>query len=258
MIGGGISITVDAKMADGSFIQKMLSPTHPIAMSMGTNSFAPNAEPSTAKASGTLSLGTAQLDKDFVLQIVAKEIGVPKAVVETHPTISNSRALMATLVPKFAFPAEKPEIVFVIDRSGSMGGVGIRLAEQALLVFLKSLPVGVKFNICSFGTSHAFLWPMSVTYNQRTFDEATQYANDMSADLGGTKILGPLKVTIEKRYKDMSLELVLLTDGEIWDPRLLFSYLNSAISEAKAPIRIFTRGSGWRRIVKVWRGPKLS
>jgi hypothetical protein len=243
-MGGGVSITVDADMADGSFIQKMLSPTHPISMSMGTISSAPDAEPIMTRASATLSLGTACLDTDFVLQIIAKNTGVPKAVVENHPTVTNHRALMATLVPKFTLPSEKPEIVFVIDRSGSMGGSRINLARQALLVFLKSLPVGVKFNICSFGWSHSFLWPKSVTYNQTNLEEAVRHAGTLEANFGGTDILRPVEATIQQRYNDMSLEVILLTDGEIHNQQHLFSYLNSETAEAKKPIRVFTLGIG--------------
>jgi hypothetical protein len=243
-MGGGVSITVDADMADGSFIQKMLSPTHPISMSMGTISSAPDAEPIMTRASATLSLGTACLDTDFVLQITAKNTGVPKAVVENHPTITNHRALMATLVPKFTLPAEKPEIVFVIDRSGSMGGSRMDLARQALLVFLKSLPVGVKFNICSFGSSYSFLWPKSVTYNQTNLEEAVRHAGTLEADYGGTEMLRPVKATIKQRYNDMSLEVILLTDGEIQDQQALFSYLNRKVALAEKPIRVFTLGIG--------------
>jgi hypothetical protein len=243
-VGGGVSITVDADMADGSFIQKMLSPTHPISMSMGTISSAPDADPIMTRASATLSLGTACLDTDFVLQIIAKNTGVPKAVVENHPTITNHRALMATLVPKFTLPAEKPEIVFVIDRSGSMGGSRINLARQALLVFLKSLPVGVKFNICSFGWSHSFLWPKSVTYNQVNLEEAVRHAGTLEANYGGTEMLRPVEATIQQRYNDMSLEVILLTDGEISNQQDLFFYLNSETAEAKKPIRVFTLGIG--------------
>jgi hypothetical protein len=77
-IGSGISITVDAEMAEGSFIQKILSPSHPIAVSIGSTSLAPNADQTMVKASAALSLGSAQLDTDFILQIVAKATGAPK------------------------------------------------------------------------------------------------------------------------------------------------------------------------------------
>ncbi|PVI00626.1 VIT-domain-containing protein [Periconia macrospinosa] len=240
----GIAIVVDAEMAEGSFIQKILSPSHPISVSMGTTSIAPNESPTMSKASATLSLGTAHLDNDFVLQIVAKDTGVPKAVLETHPSIPNQRALMATLVPKFALPSERPEIVFVCDRSGSMGGREIQLARQALQVFLKSLPVGVMFNICSFGSSYSFLWPRSVSYTQETLDEAVEHVGTFEADYGGTEMLWPIKATVQQRYKDMPLEIMLLTDGEIWNQQDLFDYLNEKVTGEKAPIRAFTLGVG--------------
>ena len=243
-MNGTISITVDAEMAEGSFIQKLQSPSHPISMSMGTTSVEPDAAPSMSKASATLSLGVAHLDTDFVLQVIAKETGVPKAILETHSTIPNHRALMTTLVPKFALPTEKPEIVFVCDQSGSMGGSRMDLAIEALQVFLKSLPVGVKFNICSFGSRHSFLWPRSVTYSQDTLDHAVRHTRGISANYGGTEMLAPLKATIENRYSDMPLDIMLLTDGETWNQRLLFDELNYHIQEKKAPIRVFTLGIG--------------
>ncbi|KAF2683098.1 hypothetical protein K458DRAFT_369278 [Lentithecium fluviatile CBS 122367] len=243
-ISTGISITVDAEMAEGSFIQKILSPSHPIAVTMGSTSIAPNAEPTMAKASATLSLGTAQLNGDFILQIVAKDTGVPKAVLETHPRIPNQRALMATLVPKFALPPERPEIVFVCDRSGSMAGNNITLVKQALQIFLKSLPVGVMFNICSFGSSFSFLWPKSVAYSQETLDQAVRHVDTFAANYGGTEMLAPLKATIQQRYKDIPLEVMMLTDGAIWDQQVLFTYLNQQISQTKAPIRVYSLGVG--------------
>lgn len=243
-LDGTISITVDAEMAQGSFIQQIQSPSHPIAMSMGTTSIEPDAAPSMSKASATLSLGVAHLDTDFVLQVIAKDTGIPQAILETHPTIPNQRALMATLVPKFALPPEKPEIVFVCDQSGSMGGSSMDLAKEALQVFLKSLPVGVKFNICSFGSHYDFLFPRSASYSQDTLATATRHAASLSANYGGTEMLEPLRATIEKRYKDMPLDIILLTDGEIWAQQALFDYLNAQIQDTKAPIRVFTLGIG--------------
>jgi len=242
--GKSIRITVDVDMADGSFIQKIQSPSHSIAMTMGTTSVAPRAEPTMHKASISLTLGTSSLETDFVLQIVAKDSGVPKAVLENHPTIPNSRALMTTLVPKFTLPAEKPELVFLCDRSGSMENTRITLAIQALKVFLKSLPIGVKFNICSFGSTHSFLWPRSVTYSQDSLNQAIQHVTHFSANYWGTEMLAPLKATIEQRYQDMPLDVMLLTDGEIWNQQDLFSYLNEVVGKSKAPIRVFTLGVG--------------
>ncbi|KAH6662335.1 von Willebrand domain-containing protein [Halenospora varia] len=241
--GGGIEITVDINMPTGSFIKGVQSPSHPIAVSMGTLSTASNAEPVMNKASATLSLGTAALEKDFVLIVQSKDVGIPKAMLETHPTIPNHRAIMATLTPKFSLRPSKPEIVFVADRSGSMGG-NIVMLVSAMKVFLKSMPAGVKFNICSFGSSHSFLWPKSKTYAADTLQEATQHLTGWSANFGGTETFQAVKATIDRRFTDLALEVMLLTDGDIWQQQELFSYIDEQVESSKGKIRVFPLGIG--------------
>lgn len=239
-------VTVDAEMPSGAAIKSIQSPSHPISVQIGSSSKsnADNEEPSLQRASASLSLESADLDKDFILQVTATKLGEPSAVLETHPTIRNQRALMATLVPKFSIPAEKPEIVFVCDRSGSMSGTKIENLISALNIFLRSLPVGVKFNICSFGSKHQFLWPESRTYSQETLDKATEHVKGFAANFGGTHMYQPLEQTFKQRYKDMNLEVFLLTDGEIWDQDKLFDLINSEVQESKGAIRVFTLGIG--------------
>ncbi|KAK4226212.1 von Willebrand factor A domain-containing protein 5A [Podospora fimiseda] len=245
---GGISITVDAEMADGSNIKTIQSPTHPISITVGNTSkgSVAGAEMSLQKASATLALGTTELDRDFVLHVVATNIANPVAILEEHPRIPHQRALMATLVPKFNLPSTRPEIVFVADRSGSMGsGNRIPDLKTALQLFLKSLPVGVKFNVCSFGSHHEFLFPGgSQSYDASTLEKATRYVQGFDSNFGGTDIYNPMEDVIKKRFKDMNLEVFLLTDGEIWDQEKLFTMLNKHIPESKGAIRVFTLGIG--------------
>ena len=151
----GMAITVDVSLPDGSVIKKVQSPSHNITVSIGTLSNSQHLPPSFSKASATLTQDTTELATDFVLQLVAEDVETPRALLESHPTIQGHRALMATLVPRFALRPEKPEIIFCVDRSGSMGGC-IPTLKSAMKVFLKSLPLGVKFNICSFGSHHDF------------------------------------------------------------------------------------------------------
>ncbi|KAH7230458.1 von Willebrand factor type A domain-containing protein [Fusarium redolens] len=239
----GMSFTIDAEMPDGSAIKSIQSPSHPLSVEIGTTSTTKSQDPSLQRASATLQQSTTHLEQDFVVQVVATKLGEPSAILETHPTIPNQRAIMTTLVPKFKLPAGKPEIVFICDRSGSMGGQ-IPGLKTALQIFLKSLPVGVKFNICSFGSRFSFLWDRSQTYSQETLDKAVQHVETFDSDYGGTEMYQPFEATFQKRYKDMNLEVFLLTDGEIWDQDRLFQLINKEVADSKGTARVFSLGIG--------------
>ncbi|KXH68880.1 vault protein inter-alpha-trypsin [Colletotrichum salicis] len=241
----GIRIVVDAEVPTGSVIKSIQSPSHPISVSVGsTFTMNANATPSLQLASATLSLGTAQLDNDFIIQIIATNTSSPVAVLETHPTIPHQQALMATLVPKFKLAATKPEVVFICDRSGSMEGNKMEDLKNALRVFMKSLPVGSMFNICSFGSRHNFLFPKSVIYDQSTLETAMRHIDTFSANYGGTQIYNPIETTFKRRHIDLDLETFVLTDGEVWDQGRLFGMVDKMTQESKGAIRLFTLGVG--------------
>ncbi|CAH0042783.1 unnamed protein product [Clonostachys rhizophaga] len=234
----------DAEMPPGSSITTVQSPSHPISVNIGKISTDKESQPSLSRASAVLSTPlTGFIEKDCVFEVVATSLGEPVAFLETHASLPNQRALMATLVPKFDLPAEKPEIVFLCDRSGSMKGK-IPALVASLNIFLKSLPLGVKFNICSFGSSFDFLWPRSCTYSQDTLSQAVAYVQDFSANYGGTEMYEPIKTVFEQRYKDTSLAVFLLTDGKIWDQQRLFDLINNEVGKPDANARIFTLGVG--------------
>ncbi|KAI4643011.1 hypothetical protein J4E93_007080 [Alternaria ventricosa] len=238
----GISITVDVKMAQGVPIKKVISPSHPIEVTLGSLSTSTIDEDALlSQGSATLSLGTTGLDKDFVLQVVAKDVGVPQAILETHPTLPNQRALMTTLVPKFNLKSQKPEIIFIADRSGSMGGQ-IPTLVSALKVFLKSIPIGCMFNICSFGSNYSFLWKQSQLYGQDTLEEAIRHVEAFGADFGGTETLDAVKACFEARNTELPTELMLLTDGDIWAQDQLFDYVFKNTKNGN--VRVFPIGIG--------------
>lgn len=243
---GGISITVDVDMAT-SAIRKIQSPSHPIAVSMGATSVTESSGQAPfmpSRASATLTLGSTELAQDFTLQLLIDDISKPQAILETHPTLPNQRAIMTTLVPRFALESAHPEIVFVADQSGSMGGSKNAALVSALKIFLKSLPLGVRFNICGFGSRFQFLWPKSQAYNDGNLLAAIAFVDSFAANYGGTEILPPITAAFEQRLSDLPLEVMLLTDGEIWQEKALFEYVNEQIHGKKVDARVFALGIG--------------
>jgi Vault protein inter-alpha-trypsin domain/von Willebrand factor type A domain len=238
---GGIRILIDVVQEEGSVIRGLQSPSHPIAVTMGRTSSMNEEAFDNNHASATLTLGSTELGKDFIIIILAKGQDTPRALLETHSSIPDQRAIMTTLVPKFSLPNEHPEIVFIVDRSGSMVGK-IETLVSAMKIFLKSLPVGVKFNICSFGSQFDFLFPKSKTYDQTSMKEALNHLDTFSANYGGTEMLRPIKATVTNRFKDMPLEVMLITDGEIWNQQELFDFINKSAKDDS--VRFFSLGIG--------------
>jgi hypothetical protein len=227
-----------------SAIRKLQSPSHPIAVSMGAISSDAAQETFTpSKASTTLTLRTTELADDFIVQLLIDDISKPQVLVEKHPDLL-SRAIVATLVPKFNLPTSHPEIVFIADQSGSMQGSKNDALVSALMVFVKSLPLGVRFNIIAFGNSFKALWPKSQAYSESSMKAAIDFIGTFRADYGGTEILLPVKAAFEQMLDAMPLEVMLLTDGEIWGEQMLFDYINTQITENGADARVFALGIG--------------
>lgn len=241
----GISITVDVQMGKNSIIRELQSPSHSIKTFLGRTSSTQDSssfEPS--QASATLHLtkdNQPLLERDFVLLVKADGLDNPGALLESHPTIPGQRALMATLVPKFNLLPAQPEIVFVIDRSGSMGDK-ITTLQSALKIFLKSLPLGICFNICSFGNCHSFLWSTSKVYDQSSLQQALLYVDHIYADMGATNMQPAVKAVVNNRLKNKDLEVLLLTDGAIYNQQSLFSFVRDAAADNTA--RFFSLGLG--------------
>jgi hypothetical protein len=106
-------------------------------------------------------------------------------------------AVMAAFIPteKECHQASKNdltnEFIFIVDCSGSMQDENkIGLARQAMLLFLKSLPVNCHFNIVRFGSQYKTLFnEITAVYNETNAQQAEQLIKEMQADLGGTELV---------------------------------------------------------------------
>ncbi|KAJ5311881.1 von Willebrand factor type A [Penicillium antarcticum] len=234
------SIVVDVLMEKGSHVRNIRSPGHPIQVELGRVSTMEESTFQSCLASVKLQENVV-LHEDFVITVNADKQDLPFALLETHPTLPDQKALMVSLVPKFSLPPDSSEIVFVVDRSGSMADK-ISALRSSLELFLRSFPLGVPFNIISFGSRHEALWSRSKTSNNESLGEALKYTKSFKANMGGTEIQEGLQTAVKNRYLDKFLEVLVLTDGAVRNQSQIFDLVNQANQNHSA--RFFTLGLG--------------
>ena len=228
----GLSLRVKLDMP--SAIRGIESPSHPVSIDLDGSR-------------GTVTLGTAEtaLDRDFVLVVRLAESARPAVLVERAP--DGTHVAMLTFAPRFgegrivATDAAKGEIVFVVDRSGSMNGSSIEEARNALQLCLRSLPAGILFNIVGFGSTFQKLFPKSRHYDEKSLAEASAHVKALKADLGGTEILPALESILKQSVPEGALrQLFLLTDGQVSNTDEVLAL----VREHAATSRAFTFGIG--------------
>ncbi|CAF3924382.1 unnamed protein product, partial [Rotaria sp. Silwood1] len=144
------------------------------------------------------------------------------------------------------------EFMFVIDCSGSMKDDNkIGLVRQAMLLFLKSLPMNCHFNIIRFGTNYETLFKeITAVYNEQNAQKAEKLINNLQADLGGTELLRPLQWLEQYSPEEgRARQIFLLTDGEISNVNEVLDLCRSMATST----RIFSFGLGYspsRSLVK--------
>jgi Vault protein inter-alpha-trypsin domain/von Willebrand factor type A domain len=206
------------------------------------------------QATVRLSDPNTEMNKDFV--IFVKTSSAENKITQSQALLSpinihNHSALMVTIQPSELFSSYEPkmdfkgEIIFIADRSGSMEGKKISGLRDALQVFLKSLPDTCTFNLYSFGSSFRSLWESSMSYSQKTLDEAFQHVSSLSADMGGTELLPALKAVVERRPEYVqSTQIIILTDGQVWNSNDTINFVKTTRSKLGDGIRFFVLGIG--------------
>ncbi|BHF70805.1 von Willebrand factor A domain-containing protein 5A [Sparganum proliferum] len=109
------------------------------------------------------------------------------------------------------------EVIFLIDRSGSMNGKNILQAKESLLLFLKSLPTDCRFQIVGFGSTFSALFDEPQDYTEDSMKAALEYQRNMSADMGGTEVFSALDSIYAKKITGTGWhrKIIFLTDGDI-------------------------------------------
>ncbi|KAL7721048.1 VWFA domain-containing protein [Entamoeba marina] len=94
------------------------------------------------------------------------------------------------------------EVIFVCDRSGSMGGSGIEALRETLQLFLRQLPL-VNLILC---------FQKSKTYDDKVLEQASKKVESFQSNYGGTNMYGPLEQAMKQKC-----HIIALTDGSLSD-----------------------------------------
>ena len=179
------------------------------------------------------------VDKGFSLEIYLKEGHKPRIWSEKRP--DNSVALMLVTYPNIPYKELSTEIIFVVDRSGSMGGNPILEARDALKTCLEMLPPTVLFNIIGFGSSFSSLFKQSQQADKSSLKRAIGHAKKITANLGGTDLLPPFNhIYQQKLIPGTPRNIFVLTDGGVGNTQ----DVKSTVQRNSNSTRVFSFGIG--------------
>jgi len=181
-----------------------------------------------AKLSVVEGRGEARFDSDgapaarrFVVRALPRRGGFDVALLAHRPEGAKEGWFLARVVPRLEAPPRiGRDLIFVVDRSGSMNGEKIEQARAALRAGLASLKPGDRFDVVTFAsdvtslseaTGHAGL--LDVT--SPALAAARRVADDLSAT-GGTNIEAALgaALRVAAPAPDRLGAVIFLTDGD--------------------------------------------
>ena len=198
--------------------------------------------------SGELSNKASDLDRDIILYIEShKPDQQNKATIflekPDDERSHNGIVGMLSLVPYFELDDHLTEMIFLVDRSGSMRGCNMNQVKKALELFLHSLPSNCYFNIWSFGSRYDALFVNgSREYSDSSLRDALEHVRQMSANYGETDIHSPLKYIFDQAKPSPyhMRQVFVLTDGRVSNVPTIISL----VKENKTQGRVFSLGIG--------------
>ena len=224
-----LAVLLDA----GVPLNALSSPNHKIAIARDGDS----------RAIVTLADGSVPADQDFVLNWTPVAGTAPEVGIFTETVADASHVVVSVLPPhETDAPAStRPrDVVFILDKSGSMHGPAIAQAKQAIRLAIARLGEDARFNLIAFDNLAAPLFNGLRPANEKYVTRAFEALDALEAD-GGTEMRHALELAFNSpRDTKRLMQVVFLTDGAVSNERDLFELIDKRLGDA----RLFTVGIG--------------
>ena len=183
-----------------------------------------------------------RLDRDFILRWHVDH-GALRSGLICADDLGQGGTFMLTLVPPSTVAmASKPrDVVFVIDRSGSMGGWKMVAARRAAARMIDSLTSRDRFCAIAFDNITDLMPEANlVDATDRNRYRAVEQLGKVEAR-GGTELASPLELAarmLAGGYLDRERVIVLITDGQVGNEDHILRSLTPSLRD----IKMFTLG----------------
>jgi len=270
-VGAGVAPDTDAVPDASRITPPVLLPgfPNPVALTM-TVEFAPSPlAPTTLKSSlhavveeegarvrkVTLQPGE-RLNRDFILRFRVAEEKIVTALSLQPDADGGEGTFVLTLVPPADTGLTKPrDVVFVLDRSGSMAGWKMVAARRALARMVDTLTDADRFTVYAFddtietprpfGNAVGQAQPALQAATNRARFQAVEFLSKIEAR-GGTQMAQPLTHAVNRLTQDLAAKdvkardriLVLVTDGQVGNEDQILQQIGKQVKQ----VRVFTLG----------------
>ena len=225
-------ISLQATVNAGMPLEIIASRYHPV-----------NVSEANGKYLVSLAGGRAPMDHDFELLWRPVPSAQPRAMAFSETINGEPHYLLMVVPPEsdLVSGATIPrEMIFIIDTSGSMHGVSLAQAKQALLRALQTLRPGDRFNVIEFNSYTTPLFPASVTADVANVDAAKKFVRQLDSN-GGTEMHSALSFALRTAPSESYLrQIIFITDGAVGNEEGLFQLIDNKLKGA----RLFTVGIG--------------
>ena len=225
-------ISIDVQISAGVEIEELRS-THKIVATQDDEQ----------SASVQLANGATMPNRDFVLDFrVAGETMKSDLLTYVDPETQQGYFTMMLYPPEGTDRLERRnmELVFVLDTSGSMSGVPLTQAKDAVIAALDHLQEGDTFQIIRFSDNSSQFGHTPVPATKDNIKQARRYLANLSGG-GGTAMIEGVKAALDFPHDPSRLRFVsFLTDGFIGNEEQILGEVHKRIGSS----RVFSFGVG--------------